>query len=256
MPSFNYKARSRDGSKKSGTIEAPDRHAAISMLSRQGLVPVTLTQGEDKKSRSSSGGMKLVLSNRKKLTTRQVLSFTTELSDLLSSGMTLGNALNCLSSREDQGIREQIISDLRDEIVQGRSLSDALSKYPDTFGNLYVNMVRAGEASGAVDDVLCRLVEHYERSMDLHERVVAALVYPLIVMVMGAGVLVFTMLYVLPKFESFFTSMGESLPTSTKILMNCSEWMVKYGVFLLIGIIFAIIAFKERARCPNNLDKP
>jgi type II secretory pathway component PulF len=223
------------------------------MLSRQGLVPVTLSQSADKKSRGeASKGPKLVVSRKQKMKTSEVLSLTVELSDLLASGMTLGNALNCLSMREEQGVREQILAGLRDEIVQGKSLSDALASYPETFPKLYVNMVRAGEASGAVHEVLQRLVEHYEKIMELREKTISALIYPAFVMFMGVVVLVFALVYIIPKFEQIFKDLGGSLPTSTRILMSLSDWMVRYGLFVLGGIVVAIELFRRYIRTPSG----
>lgn len=251
MPIFAYKARTRDGQRSEGNINAPDRRSAVAMLTRQGLVPVSLSQGDDKTSRGEKADRpKLVVSRKKKMKTSEVLSLTVELSDLLASGMTLGNALNCLSMREEQGVREHILAGLRDEIVQGKSLSDALMSYPDTFPKLYVNMVRAGEASGAVHEVLQRLVTHYEKIMELREKTVSALIYPAFVMFMGVIVLVFALVYIIPKFEEIFEDLGGSLPVSTQVLMSLSEWMVRYGLFALGGVVVAIVLFRRYLKTP------
>ena len=171
---------------------------------------------------------------------RDVLVFTTELSDLLASGMTLGNALNCLANRKTGKARDQIIAELRDEIIRGASLSDALAKHPKTFSRLYVSMMRAGEASGAMAEVLHRLVVHYERMQSTKEDVVAALVYPVIVMVMGIATLIFAMIYVVPKFKDVFEQMGETLPLPTRMLIGMSGWLAHYGWALLVGLVIAV----------------
>jgi type II secretory pathway component PulF len=166
------------------------------------------------------------------MATREVLTFTTELSDLLASGMKLGNALNALANRRTGTPGDQIIERLRDEIIQGVHLSQGLAKHPGSFSPLYVSMIRAGEASGALAEVLRRLVDHYERIQEVKEKVIMALVYPLIVMVLGICTLVFSMVYVVPKFKTIFEQMDQALPLPTRILINTSDFLVRYGLFV------------------------
>jgi len=176
---------------------------------------------------------------------REVLIFTTELSDLLASGMTLGNALNTLANRRSGKGSDAIIGSLRTEIVRGSSLSVAMSQQPKVFTNLYVNMIRAGEASGALDEVLMRLVEHYERLQDLKEKVTTALIYPAIVVVMGIATLVFAMVSIVPKFQSLFDGMGQALPLPTRILIGSSTFMTRYGL-LILGVVVVLAVAVNR----------
>ena len=170
--------------------------------------------------------------------TRELLAFSTELSDLLVAGMTLTNALNILANSR---AGDTIIRQLRDDIVQGSSLSNALAKHPRTFTPLYVNMIRAGEASGMLGEVLKRLVDHYELVMDVRDKVVTALVYPVIVLLMGAVTMVVCMRWVIPKFSEIFQDLHSTLPLSTRILLGLSEIMVKYGLFMAAGLIILIV---------------
>jgi type II secretory pathway component PulF len=237
MAIFNYTARTRNGDKQTGDIDAPDRRAALRMIEQQGLIPVSVNEGS-----ATTGSEKKASKPRFKLTRpahmsmREVLIFTTELSDLLASGMTLGNALNTLAKRRADTASDSIVRALRNDVVQGASLSDALQQHPRVFSQLYINMIRAGEAGGALHEVLKRLVEHYERVQDLKEKVVMALVYPAIVMGMGALTLIFSMVNVVPKFQRIFEQMGETLPLPTRILIATSTFMTQYGLFLLVGI--------------------
>ncbi len=239
MAVFNYTARSRSGEKQSGVLDAQDRRDALRMLEQSGLIPVSVTEGT---SPAASAKAKTASRPRFKLTRgermgmRDVLVFTTELSDLLASGMTLGNALNTLARRRSGSASDGIVSSLRNDIVRGSSLSEALRQHPRVFSGLYVNMIRAGEAGGALHEVLKRLVEHYERVQDLKEKVVMALVYPVIVMVMGTATLVFSMVNVVPKFERIFAQMGQTLPVPTQILIGISSFLTHYGIFVLAGI--------------------
>ena len=240
MPVFSYKARSRTGEKKEGSLDAPDRRTALRQLESQGMVPVSVVEGGGGKSESTPQRFSWRL-GKERMGTRDVLTFTTELSDLLASGMTLGNALNCLANRKTGKVNDTIIASVRDEIVRGSSLSESMEQHPATFSGLYINMIRAGEASGALAEVLRRLVTHYERIQETKEKVVMALVYPAIVLSLGVLTLIFSMVVVVPKFSVIFEQMDQALPLPTQILIGTSQWLARYGVFVMIGTVIGSI---------------
>jgi type II secretory pathway component PulF len=244
VANFSYKAKTRAGQDQAGVIEATDRRDALRQIDALGLIPVSVAEGRAAAAAVKKGrGWMKWQSARQKMSSRDVLIFTTELSDLLVSGMTLGSALNCLANRKSGTINDVIIAGLRDDILRGSSLSEALSQRPQTFPPLYVNMIRAGEVSGALPDVLERLVEHFERVQETKEKVVMALIYPCIVLVMGLSTLVFSMVYVVPKFKTIFEQMDQTLPLPTRMLIGASAWLLRYGLFALIGIlVFAVFA--------------
>jgi len=185
-----------------------------------------------------------------RLKTSDLLLFTGELSDLLSSGMTLGSALHALAQRGTGRAQDAIVTDLRDEIVAGTSLSGALARWPDTFPALYVNMVRAGEASGQLATVLERLVTHYERVLAAREKVAMAMVYPLIVTLVGFGAIVFIMTFVIPKFSAMFEELGGTLPLPTRILIAMSKGLIQYGWALAIILVFLGTAIGRALKTP------
>ncbi len=246
MAVFVYKARSKSGEKVDGTIEANDRRAAMRQIEGAGHIPVSVVERsaseKTKGGKGKTGRFRFQLHRGEpRMSMRDVLVFTTELSDLLASGMTLGNALNSLANRNTGRAEDEIITALRDSIVQGASLSEALEQHPRTFSSLYASMIRAGEASGALHEVLRRLVAHYERIQELKEKVVMALVYPCIVLVMGIGTMIFSMIFVVPKFKKIFDTLGGQLPLPTQILVNTSEFLVKYGWATAIGLTIGIV---------------
>jgi type II secretory pathway component PulF len=173
---------------------------------------------------------------------REVLFFTRELSDLLASGMNLGHALNTLAHRQTGKAQDVIIPALRDEIVQGASLSDALAKRPESFSTLYVSMVRAGEASGDLAGVLERLCQHYERAQEAREKVLMALSYPVIVITVGVLTIVFVMLFVVPRFSQIFAELGSTLPLPTRMLIGISAGLMQYWWLILAAVIGAVVA--------------
>jgi general secretion pathway protein F len=240
MPIFTYSARNRAGEKVDGDLDANDRRSALMDLERKGLMPVKVEERAAAAAKAQdAAGFTLWHGRKTRMGMRDVLLFTSELSDLLASGMTLANALNSLAGRRAGRAEDSIIGSLRDEIIRGTSLSDALALHPESFSRLYVNMIKAGEASGALDEVLGRLVEHFERMQELKEKVVMALTYPLIVLFMGVLVLAFSMIWVIPKFELIFQQMNQALPLPTRILMGLSTFTVRYGwlVAALLGAL-------------------
>lgn len=242
MPVFVYSARRRNGEKVEGELEARDRRAAMLDLDRMGLVPAAVEEraaAAGRAARTGRSGRRFTWRRTPRLSMREVLVFTTELSDLLASGMTLGNALNSLARRAAGKSGDTILTALRDDIMRGVSLSDALTLHPATFSSLYVNMIRAGEASGAMHEVLLRIVGHYERMQELKEKITMALVYPVIVLVLGAATLVFSMVKVVPKFKNIFDQMGQMLPLPTRMLIGMSDFVSHYGLFVGIGLVFA-----------------
>ncbi len=243
MGVFTYTARTRTGEKASGEIEAPDRRIALAQLERQGLLPISVVEGTSAKKGKEPTSRRFQLVRPTHMGMREVLVFTTELSDLLASGMTLGNALNTLANRKTGRGSDKILEELRNEIIRGASLSEALRQFPRVFSGLYCSMIQAGEASGALDEVLRRLVEHYERIQDLKEKVGMALVYPLIVIVMGVATLIFSMVSIVPRFESIFEQLDHALPLPTRILISSSEFLSRYGLLVLavLGVLSVLV---------------
>jgi type II secretory pathway component PulF len=260
MPRFSYIARSATGERVQGSIEAPDKRSALVQIERQALFPVSVTEGgaapaapaageKPKAGKTPVPGLSVFAGKRPgrqpKMGVRDLLLFSRELSDLLQSGMTLGNALNTLSKRKMKAGQDIIVADLRDNIIKGASLSDALAQWPRTFGNLYVSMVRAGEVSGQVHEALLRLCVHYERVQEAREKVIGALTYPAIVLGAGFVTMIFTMLFVIPKFAAVFADLGSTLPLPTRILLGTSRFLLEWGWALVIVILLAIGAFRR-----------
>jgi len=252
MASFKYIARNKAGEKIDGTIDAADKRTALNLIEKAGQVPVSVSEVRSE-SEAATGKRKsffaLDLGRAPRMRTRELLAFSTELSDLLVAGMTLTDALNILAKNR---AGDTIIRQLRDDIVQGSSLSNALAKHPRTFTPLYVNMIRAGEASGMLGEVLKRLVDHYELVMDVRDKVITALVYPVIVLFMGAITMVVCMWWVIPKFSEIFQDLHSTLPLSTRILLGLSEVMVKYGLFMAAGIIILIVLAYRGAKTESG----
>ncbi len=260
MPLFSYKARKRTGEVIEGTVEVADRPALLLQLEKSGLMPVTITNAKgdsvsarrsDKKGGSTERyaslppGLRNYLTRPKPPKLQELGTFTQQLSNLLRSGMPLVVALNSMTHLSSKGIPPEISRQLKTDVMEGRSMSDAMAKQPVVFSELFVNMVRAGEQSGALVEVLVRLSQHYERFADVQQKFVAALIYPAIVGSVGVGIIIFFMTFMMPKFMSIFEGIKVPLPASTKFLMDLSNFMNNYWWLLLIILATVVMVFKR-----------
>ena len=249
MAHFKYIGRSKKGERVEGVVEASDRAGAVRQIETMGQIPVSITettktvnQGSDGKKRFN---FELGFQRKPKMKMQELLLFSRELSDLVASGMTIGRALHTLSARKDESPVGRIVATLRDEIIQGTSLSDALELYPETFSTLYVNLVRAGEASGNLPTSLEHICVHYERVQEARGKVIAAMSYPMIVMVVAVLAIIGMMVGIVPKFAKTFEDMGATLPAPTLMLMSISNFTTRYGVVMLILIAVGTVFFKK-----------
>lgn len=186
----------------------------------------------------------------------EVLLFTSELADLIEAGMTLGQALQALANQgEENSAQRYVCQDLCDRIVRGETFSDACAHHPKTFPPLYSNMIRAGEASGALVEVLRRLTDHYERYDNMRGKIKSAMSYPVIVLCFGVAAVIGALVWIIPKFKKVFDSMGASLPLPTRILIGMSEFLIHYGWTLAIAAVVFFVWFRKWKDTPAGRAK-
>ena len=268
MAQFAYKARRRTGEVVAGILDVADRATALAQIEKLGLFPVMVdgskagaTAAEkSKKGGSLAAGMPALLRFRRrqrKPKLQELATFTTQLSNLLKCGMPLTVALHSMSHLESKGIPASVSKELRQDVMEGRSLSDAMLKQPLIFSDLYRNMVQAGEQAGALVDVLKRLADHFERFAEVQSKFASALIYPIIVACVGVVIVIFFMTFMLPKFMKIFDGMNVPLPWATKMLMNISYgfshyWWLMLGVLMAISILFG--RFRSTAEGKRKID--
>jgi general secretion pathway protein F len=232
---FSYRATTLEGAIVEGVIEAEDEKTAINRLKNTGIIPLKVAAPRE--------GIKRRFTFRS--SKGDLLTFTTELSALLSAGLPIDRSLNILSEiSESKEIKDIIQSTLR-SIREGSSFSDALARHPKLFSRLYVSMIRAGEAGGVLDVVLDKLNEFLESTKELKEHVFSAMIYPTILTVAGGISITILLTYVLPKFSAIFAELGGSLPLSTQIILTFSNVLKSYWWAVLLSIIGGWIIFKN-----------
>jgi type II secretory pathway component PulF len=247
MPMFQYKAKTRAGELVNGSLAAGDRRTALAELTKLGFFPLEVDSAEaDQLAQDKANRY------RNRVKSRDVLMFTQQLSSLLKSGMSLSQALGTLERRSQKRALGAILSELRNGIVQGESLSDSLAKHPRTFSRFFVNLIKAGEASGSLDDVLLRLGKHQEQMAEVREKVIGALIYPLIIVAVGICTIVFFMLVMVPRFSAMFKEMGTTMPLPTRILIGISDKFVSYWWIGVLLVVIGVTVYRIRARTPEG----
>jgi type II secretory pathway component PulF len=258
MAEFSYRARRRSGELVEGILEVTDRPAALAQIQRLGLFPIAV---ETAKAGAAAGErragqktdflsflpptLRAQLKQKRKPKLQELATFTQQMANLLKSGMPLTVALNSMTHLESKGIPKEVSQGLRQEVTEGRGLSDAMAKQPRIFSDLYVNMVRAGEQSGSLEQVLRRMADHFSQFADVQAKFKSALIYPAMVCCVGAGIVAFFMFFMMPKFMEIFNGFGVELPLPTKMLMGFSTFFIHYWWLLGFVMIVAVILFKR-----------
>ncbi len=238
MALYYYKALTRDGKKVSGTLDAPSLSQVREALVKRGLYPVTISASQE--------GSNLYKFFRdffqKNVDSKDLIFFTKQLSVLLRAGVPLLQALELLVEQTEGQLRN-IVIDLKDDIKEGKSLADGLSKYPKIFSNTYVQLVKAGEASGKLESILDRLTSYIERAESLRKKISGAFMMPAIQLAIALGVVVLLLIVVIPTISTTFTSMKMELPFATRFLMGLSTFVINYYLVILIGLVASVVGF-------------
>ena len=258
MPQFSYKARRRSGELVEGVLEVADRSAAVAQIERLGLFPVAVDTARASAGNGTQTTQKNVdlmaflpltlraqLQQKRKPRLQELATFTQQLANLIQSGMPLTVALNSMTHLESKGISADVSRELKQEVTEGKSLSDAMAKQPRVFSDLYVNMVRAGEQSGSLVEVLRRMASHFQQFAEVQAKFTSALIYPAMVCCVGIGIIAFFMFFMMPRFTLIFEGFAIQLPLPTRMLVAFSQFLIRYWWLLVALVIVAIILFKR-----------
>jgi general secretion pathway protein F len=242
MPSYRYKASTMEGKLIEGVLEASDDGNVALKLQEMGLIPVRINY---------SGGGSLLRRElewpwkRKRIQRKDLLIFTQELHTLVRSGFPLDRSLTIIRQISDNPVMGEIVQDILREVKEGKSFSEALAKYPDAFPKVYVNMVRAGEAGGALEEILGHLTSYLVTSEDLRTYIVGAMIYPVLLSFVALASITILTVFVIPKFVLIFEDIGVPLPLPMAVLDGISRIVSGYWWLILALLVLAGVGIRR-----------
>jgi len=244
MPVFEYKAIGANGAATEGRIDAGGRQDAARLLEQQGLTPVRVAETGGAPAGNATGEAKEGSGKwsfqSKRVPFAALEDFTRSLSSLLAANVPLSRALTILYKETSHPAAAAKWRELHDLVIDGVSLADAMSRSPEVFPRVYVAMVEAGEAGGFLDVVLAQIADFQAREKELRAKVVAALMYPAVLLVLAIGVLIFLLVFFIPRFQTLFAGFDAALPTITLVIVGVSNVVRHFGIYLLVALAVAI----------------
>ncbi len=254
MPTFSFEAVDNAGKPVKDTIDAANVDEARDKLKGKGLFPTSISQ---KAGRSSRRKAAEVDTERKRAVTigsgvsaKELTLFTRQFSTLIDAGLPMVRALDIMEQMLKPGGLRNVVMDVRDDVEQGSSLSEAMAKHPGAFDQLYVSMIRAGETGGLLASILNRLAEFREKSQRLKRQIIGALIYPIAVLTIAGAILTLIIMFIVPKFKDMFSDMDIEMPGMTRMLMAFSELLIQYWYlvpFVPLGLVIAFFLIRLTA---------
>lgn len=232
MPKFNYAAKTAGGQRVTGSLQADTAEQAADELKKQNLTPISIDLLTGPKNR------------RARVKPVDLMVFTRQLATMLAAGIPLLETLEILTDQADDPSFKACVADIVENVRSGNDFSDSLRRYSNVFDDIYVNMVRAGEASGQLDEILNRLAEYQEASYKLKLKIRSAMMYPAISMGMICSISLFLLVFIVPKFKEIFDSLNVALPLPTRILMGVGLWLENYFLYWVAGVVAFFYAMK------------
>lgn len=267
MPKYIYVALDARGRESQGEIDAENQTVALTRIREKGLFPTSVTEAGAKGGKKTSAGtrggasrgapggglMKMELKMpgfMSRVKPKQLMVFTRQLATLVDAGLPLVRSLEVLDKQEKNPALKKALREMADNIQSGSTFAEALAQHPRVFNKLYVNMAKAGEVGGVLDQVLVRLAEFMEKAQRIKNKVTSAMVYPIVVMCMAVGILTFLMIFIIPKFKEIFSELleGQRLPALTEFVMNISQLMTRRLPYLIVAIIIVVVLLKLGAK--------
>jgi type IV pilus assembly protein PilC len=244
MPSFLWKGKNRFGAFQEGVLIADTRDAAAATLRRQNIQVQSI--------REKGKEVRLLPRLPRGISSKRVAIFTRQFSVMLDAGLPLVQCLEILGEQEEDRNFREIIQAVRSDVESGSSLADSMRKHPKAFNNLYVSMIAAGEAGGILDIILQRLSVYIEKIVRLQAQIRSALIYPVTVLLIAAGVVYIILWKVIPVFSQLFAGLGGELPFLTRMVVDASNFVGRYGIFLILGLIGLFFAIRQYHKTYNG----
>ena len=252
MPNFIYSALDAKGEQADGNVAAATEAEAIQKLRGQGLYPTQIAEEGKGKGKAKIGAKRTAVKRKSKnisfgkgksnVKPKALMVFTRQLATLIDSGLPLLRSLTVLGKQEPNPVLKSTISSLADSVQGGSTFSESLAQHPKIFNKLYVNMVKAGELGGVLEVVLNRLAEYQEKAQKLKNKIVSAMVYPAIVMFIAVAILIFLMIFIVPKFREMFAETGDALPLISQIVFGFSEFCLGRQILGIPNVVWIFVA--------------
>jgi type IV pilus assembly protein PilC len=248
MPTYQYEAMDQTGREVKDQIDASTQEEAQQLIRQKGYFVTKISErakaGKKKSSAKKGRGRKKKSFTIGKITTKQLCTFTRQLSTLQDAGLPILRSLKILEGQCKPGVLKNSLQDVVEDIESGQTLSEAFAKHPKAFDRLYCNMIKAGEAGGALEAILQRLADFKEKAQSLKRRIKSAMVYPVVVITVAVAIVGFILYFIIPKFEAIFKDFGVDLPGMTKFLILASHFVVQYFYVVLMAPLFFWIFIK------------
>ena len=249
MPTFQYEAMDNTGREVKDTIDASTQEEAQQLIRQKGFFVTKISERSKAKKKNPTAAKKGRKGKKKaftigRISTKQLCTFTRQLSTLQDAGLPILRSLKILHGQCKPGVLKNSLEDVVDDIESGATLSDAFAKHPKAFDKLYCNMIKAGEAGGALEAILQRLADFKEKSQTLKRRIKSAMVYPFVVISVACLIVGFILYFIIPKFEAIFKDFGVDLPSMTVFLIHASHFVVDYFYVVLLAPFLAWVMLK------------
>ncbi|MCB1043085.1 MAG: type II secretion system F family protein [Acidobacteria bacterium] len=245
MTTYYYKATNSQGKVESGQLEVGSKQVALDKLAKLGLFPISVSEEQQRRELNIKNIDLEQFLPSQRISGQDVLDFTDKLSTLLRSGLPLARALNLLIETTAHEPMRDVIKQVLKDVSAGKSLSESLGSHPKVFERLFVNMVRAGEAAGVLEQILENLRDYLQKRQELKSFLISAMIYPAILLLTGLGTVLVMVMFVLPRFQAVFDKVGIELPFVTQFLVQVTSFLAAYKWPLALAVIAAVIAFRQ-----------
>lgn len=240
MAAFEYKALEKNGKQKKGVMEGDNARQVRQRLKEQGLIPVEVIETKSKQKKNASQG----LSFNRGISVNDLSLITRQLATLVQAGMPLEECLKAVAEQGEKVHIRNMMMGVRSKVIEGYPLAESFGEYPHVFDDLFCSMVAAGEKSGHLDTVLNRLADYAENRQKMRSKLQQAMIYPIMLTLIAIAVISFLLATVVPKIVDQFVQMGQGLPTVTEILLAASNFVVHWGLLVVVAVVMAIVGVK------------
>ena len=248
MPAFEYKALNAKGQEETGILEADTPRQVRQVLREGALTPLSVEKVEKNETGGSQDNLKTRRAGNVKAADLALV--TRQLATLVSSGSPLEEALSMTAKQSERRTVRHVMSAVRSRVLEGHSLASGLKTYPSVFSNMYSATVAAGEQSGHLDAVLDRLADYTESRQEIQQKMSSALIYPVILVIVSLAIVAGLLVFIVPKIVRVFESMNKEVPPLTQIMINISDFLSAYGLYLVAGLVIAFFLFKQLLKIP------